>query len=209
VHIHPAFHSHPTEEMLEEYAFERLPETETAVLEEHILLCEACQNELAGVDEFILRMKEATAAFRPQPRFRVAWARLEQPWVRAAVVMAAFALILLVFAGLTKGRWAAPAPEPVTVALAAFRGGEQGAFSEGPARRRLALSIDAADLPAAESYRAEVVNASGRPAWSGPATLSGASLSFAIGRGFEPGVYWVRLYTAQGRLLREFGLRLQ
>jgi putative zinc finger protein len=209
VQIHPAFHSHPTEEMLEEYAFDRLPETETAVLEEHILVCEACQRELARVDEFILLIKEAAATFHPPSRFRVAWAGLGPPWVRAASVIAAFALVLLVPVGLTKARRAAPASEPVTIALAAFRGGEQGAFSEGPAGRRLALSIDAADLPAAENYRAEVVSASGQRAWSGRSTLSGASLSFAIDRGFEPGAYWVRLYTAEGRLLREFGLRLQ
>jgi putative zinc finger protein len=213
VYIHPAFHSHPTEEMLEEYAFERLPETETAVLEEHLLVCEACQRELAGVDEFILRMKAGTAAFRTPSRVQTAWVHLrrtmEPPPVRAAMVIGACALALLVPIGLTKWRRTAPAPKPVTIALAAFRGGEQGALAEGPAGRRLTLSIDAADLAAAESYRAEVVNASGRRAWRGPATLSGASLSFVIDRGFKPGTYWVRLYTVQGRLLREFGLRLQ
>jgi len=214
--------------MLEEYVFDRLPETETAALEEHILVCEVCQYALTEVDEFILAMKEGAAAFEfdPPSAFKTKWARFRQaalpavepPWVRAALVVAAIAVALLIPAGLIKGRLAAPGPEPARIVLVALRG---STFSEGPARRRLTLSIDPADLPAAEEYRAEVVNASGRRVWesaqrsvvrgstSGPATPSSAALSLSTDRGFEPGTYWVRLYISQGRLLREFGLRLQ
>src|SRR5262249_23208294 len=130
------------------------------------------------------------------------------PWIPAAAGAAALALALTLTVGLTKGRrLEAPAPDPVIVALAAFRGGDPSAFAGGPSGRRLALSIDAADLPAAEAYQAEVVNATGRRVWLGPATLSSGSLSLEIDRGFQRGIYWVRLYAPPGRLLREFGLR--
>jgi hypothetical protein len=117
----------------------------------------------------------------------------------------ALALVLGVVE-LTEGRRAEPAPAAAVVALAAFRGGDSGAFFDGPARRPLELTIDAPDLPAAAGYRVEVVGATGREAWSGAAT---APMSPSIAKGLPPGIYWVRLYAPHGEWLREFGLRLR
>lgn len=50
----------PTDDMLEEYSFERLAPKATEDLEEHLLICQSCQNRLKSIDEYIGVMKAAT-----------------------------------------------------------------------------------------------------------------------------------------------------
>lgn len=42
-----------SKEELEQYAMEKLPESEIEPLEMHLLVCEACQDRLKHLDEFI------------------------------------------------------------------------------------------------------------------------------------------------------------
>ena len=45
--------AHIAEDVLELYALGRLSEAEITPVEEHLLLCPACQDALAATDEFI------------------------------------------------------------------------------------------------------------------------------------------------------------
>ena len=47
------FDSHPSEDFLEEYAFDRLSELDCAEFEEHLLICPRCQHNLHKTDEYI------------------------------------------------------------------------------------------------------------------------------------------------------------
>jgi anti-sigma factor RsiW len=58
---------HLTEEMLEEYCFNRLLETTKAAVEEHLLVCPACQEALQSLDEYISLMKAATQGYQATP----------------------------------------------------------------------------------------------------------------------------------------------
>ena len=205
--VHPEFHPHPAEETLEEYAFNRLTEARTAAVEEHILICSACQRTLQDIDEYILLMKAATAEYAVRPRVAGLGMATKLAWAAATA-----GVFLLAVPGLMKavGWWRAePASMTAPVVLAAFRGGDDAPISQGPAGRPLELSIDAADLPAVGAYRVEVVNATGQRAWSGAATVSNGTLSVQIPKGLKPGTHWVRLFAVEGNLLREFGLRLR
>jgi putative nucleotidyltransferase with HDIG domain len=51
--------AHPSEDTLEEYCFNRLPEDEASWLEEHILVCEQCQDRLEEVEVFLSMVKHA------------------------------------------------------------------------------------------------------------------------------------------------------
>ena len=51
------FAVHPTEELLEEYSFGRVSEPALASLEEHLLVCVPCQNQLEEVDACIALIK--------------------------------------------------------------------------------------------------------------------------------------------------------
>ena len=56
--------SHISGDDLELYAMERLPESDTAPVEEHLLVCEECQARLAGVDVYVRAMRAAGWGFR-------------------------------------------------------------------------------------------------------------------------------------------------
>jgi anti-sigma factor RsiW len=62
--MRPDLNQHVPEEILDELALDMLHEQDCAVWEEHLLICEACQDRLAETDEYIQTMKEAAAAIR-------------------------------------------------------------------------------------------------------------------------------------------------
>src|SRR5271169_6610166 len=80
------FDSHPCEETLEEYCFNRLLEPAQSKVEEHLLICTTCQATLQNLDEYIRLMKAATSEYNltpmsgsRTPAFR-AWKRLGFAW---------------------------------------------------------------------------------------------------------------------------------
>jgi len=58
---------HFSHEVWENFALNKLSEQECAPLEEHLLICAACQDLLAQVDEYIEVVKTAAALLKPQP----------------------------------------------------------------------------------------------------------------------------------------------
>ena len=55
---------HIDEDDLEAYALDRLPEEAAAPIEEHLLICEECQDRLLEWDEFLRAMLGALPEFR-------------------------------------------------------------------------------------------------------------------------------------------------
>jgi hypothetical protein len=208
---------HPTEDLLEEYVFGRLQEPALSTLEDHFFVCSSCQSTLADLENYIRAAKTALTELqqaRPAPAAALpAWTRLPG----GATAIWAVALMLAVAGGAMVSWRMQPAPETAAATLAAFRGGDAAGFAHAAARRPLDLVIDGTSLPAATAYRLQIVDASGRNAWSGAAaasaSASGRRLSAHLSKGLGAGVYWVRLYDSQvpgeAGLLREFGLRLE
>jgi hypothetical protein len=100
------------------------------------------------------------------------------------------------------------------VSLVALRGSAADEMPRAQAGIPLHLNFDRSSLPEAPAYRVEVVDATGRQAWSGRAAVSGDRLSVHVSQNLASGVYWVRLYSGleaprESQLLREFGLRLE
>jgi hypothetical protein len=204
---HPEPPLHPAEEILEEYAFNRLGDAQAAALEEHILICADCQKNLEDIDEYILLMKAATAEYAARPKAIRPALAVKVTWVAAAALIVLFSV-----PGLMKalGRWRTePASSTAPVVLAALRGGDNTTIAQGPAGRPLELSMEAKDLPDAAAIRVEVVNAVGEREWGGAPTASNGTLSVEITAGLKPGTHWVRLFASRGDLVREFGLRLR
>jgi len=202
------FTKHPSEDTLEEYAFGRLPESSTAALEEHLLVCESCQKVMSRVDEYIALMKTATAQVAPSKRSRWLQAPFSGFLPAMAVGTAALATLCLSLALL---RRPTPATSDVTVTLAAFRGADL-ATAHAPAHHTLTLAIDARDLSISQGFLVELVNAAGDPVWTSSATATNGKLTAHVSKNLNPGLYWVRLYSgikpAPEGLLREFGLRM-
>ncbi len=225
----PSILVHATEELLEEYSFGRIGEPQLGWLEEHLLICPQCQSALEDIDEYKVFIKTGLASFERErqdaagtldsPNHPGPPARLPSllrkalsvhfAWPRILVAKNLLAAaVLLVLAGATLAWWmqSSVAMAPLaTVRLIALRGGE-GDAARAPSGRPLDLVFNRTDLPADLSYRAEVLNSSGRQVWAGSVRIADQNLSVRVDRPLRAGAYWVRLYSSTGELLREFGL---
>lgn len=227
----PSVLVHATEELLEEYSFGRIREPQLGWLEEHLLICPQCQSELDDIEEYKAFMKAGLASFeservaaavpRDSPTGPDSPSHLASGLRRALSLHFAWhgmlaknllaAALFLVLAG-TAVTWRMQSPSaamaPVaTIKLIALRGGE-GDVARAPSGRPLELVFGRTDLAADLSYRAEVVDASGRQMWSGSVRIADQSLSIRVDGPLRTGAYWVRLYSSTGQLLREFGLNV-
>jgi hypothetical protein len=217
---------HPSEDALEDYALLRLSEIESASLEAHVLVCDFCQAILQEMDEFILAIKQnaseqSALAGESSPRqfpLEVPESRSVQlqGWMRGALrgwlsltpgraALAGATALLCVVA--VFHRPPAPFRSPAAVTLTAFRG-DPAHSATAPSGRALALSIDAADIPASTRCRVEVVSATGRTVWSGVSTAVEGQLNLTVPAELGAGIYWIRLYAGGSDPVREFGLRL-
>jgi hypothetical protein len=192
------FLAHPNEEVLEEYVLYRLPEALLAQVEEHLLLCESCQNAVAGTDSFVAAMK--IAADPPTP-----WRGFLPSLPNRTQLASMAALVILTLVAL----WPHP-PEPsapVPVSLSSLRG--SNVLAPAPAGKPLRLGIDQPDLVPTGVYRIQVVDAAGGPIWKGPVSDVDGKLVATLSQPLRKGVYWVRLYGADSEVLREFGIFAQ
>lgn len=56
---------HIDSETLEKYAQSVLSEADSSVVEEHLLLCESCRQQLVAAEEFIAAIRAASDVSRP------------------------------------------------------------------------------------------------------------------------------------------------
>ena len=196
--------SHLDDADLEQYSMGMLPEVRLVPFEEHLLACESCQDRLLETEAFVNAVRSVSPKLRaasPSPRRNRF--RPKPTWVAAF----AMAVVLL---GLGRIWLVAPrAPmDFAAVVLQSSRGIEGLAVAKAPAGKPLALTIDLTELPALPSYRLEIVNSGGKPAWQAPAGARDGRVTQRLPHGLNTGQYYARLYTAGGQLLREFGLRI-
>jgi anti-sigma factor RsiW len=192
---------HMDEEEFERYSMGAMPEGATAPFEEHLLICESCQQRLAQTDVYVAAMRYASARFRSEtvkPRL---------PWLRFPRLVPALAglAVAIVAAGLWLGRLDVGVAHPFAVDLAATRGSAIEATA--PAGRWLLLRLDLSNLPASPAYRMEMVDRSGNRVWQATVPARGSKADFKV-PGTQPGVYFVRLYRPPGELLREYGFEV-
>ncbi len=192
------FASHPSEEILEEYVFHRLPEALTAQVEEHLLICHSCQDAIAETDGFVFDLKAADRdpglVYDPRPRAKQAgWG-----WGLAPVLALAFLMLMMIQKQVQEHS------APVAVSLSSLRGLDP--HTSAPAGKPLQLEMIAPDLASWKQYRVEVVDATGYTVWKGAATGTDGKLIATMLKPLGQGLYWVRLYGADSELLREFGI---
>ena len=195
---------HQTDEQLELYALGRLPEPWVADVEEHLLVCAACQERVDDLEAYARAMREVIftePAESPHwfSRFQQRW--LQQSWLKMPVLVWAGGLAAIVI-GFTMYLQLAPHLAPVaSLQLTAMRGEMPAA---GLSRE---TDITLADAPAGLSLRAEVVDGAGNPIWSG--SLEAQTHRIALVRKLTAGNYFVRLFDDGGKLLHEYGFRVR
>jgi hypothetical protein len=172
---------------------------DAALLEEHLLTCEGCQERLRETDEYVLAMRAAsqqrrrdeTAAEERQWRFPA--------WFPALAIAACCLLLVVVTLRLL------PSTGPVVaVSLSALR--NNGAGNNAPAGRELMLRPDLTGLAENSPYRLEIVDQTGRRVRQG--TLAPGQNGIKV-PGLGAGLYFVRIFRPAEDLLREYGLEIR
>lgn len=210
---------HISEEALERYSLGKMNEPEAEAFEEHLLLCADCQDRLQEVDEFISAFRVAAGSMgkeerrqrseTPAGKLRSVFPGLWKGWSPAYALGGIAVAAAVVIAILPRGN--APVPGRVAVELNAVRGTVPVVVA-APGGAALDLSLDLTGLPAANRLKLEIAGASGQVLWTGAEPLpAGGKLTIQPPIQPKPGLYWVRVYDAEGdqSLLREFGLRIR
>jgi hypothetical protein len=191
------YKTHASDESLGRYAMGTLAEAESTILETHLLVCHECQDRLAQTETYVRAMQTAASRVRREPA-RAAWGGWRKPTLSLAFAVA----FVLLMAVLVRPKGNTPA---VAVMLQAQRG-PVAAEAHAPAGKPLILRMDLTELEAMPSYRAALVDESGNGVWKGTAYARDNRAEASLSRRLSKGRYYVRLYSAGGELLREFGL---
>lgn len=202
MHIGP----HIADDVLEKYLMQRLGEEDVAAVEEHLLVCPACQTQAQETEEFIIVTRAALRDTGRKPSARAALSRgagAMHSWFTFTVFAAAVATLLLVFA-------LRPSPGAAGVAevrLYAMRGGDS-ALPQVRSGAKLAFDLEAEEILSGLDYGVRVVDSVGAEVWAGDAKKNGPLMRVALNRTLKPGRYWVRLYRSSD-LVREYGVQVQ
>lgn len=198
---------HISEESLESYAMGSLSRPLLAGLEEHLLICHACQDRLREIDGYVAAMRGAAARLdREDESRKTLWTRVSGALTvrRLAWALALVALALVGLAVRLSLRPQALSP-PFALVLATSRGSE---LQHAPAQRPLDLSLDITALPAFPTYQLETVDASGSVQVRSSVKASDGRVKTFVAKGLGPGTYFIRLYSPTRELLREYGLQI-
>jgi len=193
----PGTNRHIDEEEIEKYLLSDASQEECARLEEHILVCEACRQRLAEEDVYLSSMRLASRYMRVETASKgtaAAWAAARLALVFGVVAVLASVTLFVGPSGRLRQTLA-----PVPVDLAASRG---PLMVKAPAGRDLELRCDLTGLPGLPSYRLEVVDSFGRRVRQAEGRVPAQVAALPRGS------YFVRVYSPEGDLLREYGLEL-
>jgi len=193
---------HATDEMLERYSMGRLAGPDLAEFEEHLLVCESCQDKLAREDSIRQRVRDGAARLQ-QPR-APGWWRL--PGLASASGLVAVALAI--FAGIEWQSLRRSTAPPAVILLRTTRGTRDQPLA-APAGKPLSLVLDLTDLQQSSKYALEIVDAAGHPAFQSSGAAQSNRLQVTLAKGLAAGDCFVRVYTPDRELLREYALTVQ
>jgi anti-sigma factor RsiW len=206
---------HAQDEDLERYSIGTLSGPEGEALEEHLLLCPTCQDELAEIDTYVRTVRAAASRLKSdsllnRPRSRSGlWAFFRQPGLAYGAI-AAVCLMLAVWVSLSRKPASSSGFPPVAVLLQAIRGPGGAIDARAPGGRPLILRADLSGLQAQALWELEVVDARGARVHRSAGTASEGRLEVRLATGLAAGQYWVRLYApgSGSGPLREYALRV-
>jgi len=191
---------HASDDALERYAAGLSHEPELAELEEHLLVCESCQDRLALEDSIRQCVRDGGAVLQ-QSRDAV---RRRSPKIAWAFCLVAAGLA--VFAAFEWQSVHRATGTPAVILLQTTRGTEDPALAAAPAGRPITLVLDLTGLQQFSEYKLEIVRAAGRPVYQASRAPQGNKLQATLSGGLVAGSYFVRVYTPARELLREYAL---
>jgi hypothetical protein len=200
---------HLDELQIEKYSMGDASEEESSQYEEHLLICESCQNRVTTSDNYVSAMRGASAQIRrgdgtPQVVHR----HIPRPILSLALAASVLLLAALGFRWTSlSGKFASADVEPgFDVSLVATRG--NGIEAKVPTGKALILHLNLEGLQPESVYNLEMVDHQGKQVWKGSATPIDLRASALVPR-MPAGLYFLRTYAPSGKLLREYGLEVQ
>lgn len=184
---------------VERYSTGTICEAESTRIEEHLLVCEVCRNRVTESDEQLAALRRAAMDWRRQPRretLRIWFPRLI-PALSAVCLAGLLALVGLWLGSRTT------ATQAYAVNLISTRG--SGIGEKAPQNRPLNLSLELSGIAVHPSFRVEIVNRQGTVLWEGTAQPRHSKAAITV-PGMHAGLYFVRVYSPSGDLLREYGI---
>ncbi len=207
---------HAQDEDLERYSIGTLSGPPAEALEEHLLICPACRDQLAEIDAYVRTVRIAASRLRsetPLSRLRARsgfWGFFSQTALAYGAI-AATCLMLAVWVSLSGPSASSSAFPPVTILLQTDRGPGGAADARAPTGRPLILRADVSGLQPQTLWELEVVDARGARVHRSAGSASEGRLEVRLTTGLAAGHYWVRLYapgSGSGPLLREYALQV-
>ena len=212
-----------TDHELEEYLFSRLSGVTREVIEEHLLVCERCQDRVEAEEAYVGAIQQAAKQLEAEDFTRAmsGGAEVKPPGWRESVsagfavffgsrmMLAAAGVVVVVVAVVLYSPLMRRGPTETAVELSLARGaGDEGASA--PAGNWLKLSADVSELPALAQWQVDVVSATGQLEQSATVVAVGGRLRWQVKDGLAAGRHWVRLRDPRdGSLVREFGLAVR
>jgi len=200
---------HISSEALEQYAMHSAPEPALAEIEEHLLVCSQCQEQLKEMDAYVGAMRRAAQELQLEDESRKHfWMRVSRAltfrrlgWVMALTALALGAVALRIATTKTQP------PAPFALVLETSRGSE---MQHAPAGRRLAITLDVKGLPVFSSYVLQLVDerGGGRLQLQAQTTADRSIIRTSVPDQLRRGIYFIRLYSPAKELLREYGLQI-
>ncbi len=198
--------SHLTEETIENYTMGRLAESDLALVEEHLLLCDSCQDQVQKMDDFVKAVRGAAKLAKDDPP--TAWDRFRgyltfhpgSVWAGVSALAAA----VVIFTFLPPG-----SSTPQNLALSTVRGSD-GSAPHAKANTPINLQLDVSEVAASPLYTIELVDSSGGIIGNYTNEPKASKLNVAVAQKLPSGQYWIRLYgdSLKTDLLREYGLKV-
>jgi hypothetical protein len=204
---------HPPGEDLERYSIGALSGPSGETLEEHLLICPACQDQLTEIDAYVRTVRVAASRLRSSEtllrRLRGLSGLFWQPRLAYAAV-AAVCLMLAVWVSLSRPSASPSGFAPVAVLLQTVRGPGGTVDVRAPGGQPLILRADLSGLQPLAVGELEVVDARGVRVQRSAGAASEGKLEVQLTTGLAAGQYWVRLYApgSGSGPLREYALRV-
>jgi hypothetical protein len=209
-----------SEREVEDFCLNRLSGYTREVIEEHLLVCPLCLEQVEDEERFAAATASAASRLHLESLAHsgsraiedssrgVVWGWLE--WVAGsgrgwATGLAAVALVLALFP--FRGAF----DRSSDVALQTTRGAAQREFPAVKAGRAANLSAPLAGIAEYSRYRLQVVDTTGRPVAAREFAPADGHLRWPKAGPWNAGLYWIRLYglSPEPVLLQEFPLRVE
>jgi len=199
--------SHASDETLESYAMGSLGGPVLAEVEEHLLVCPHCQEQLKEIDSYVGAMRSAAAGLDLRDESRKEfWTRVSGALTLRRIGWAmAIAALLILGISLRLGLRSSPSAQPLALVLVTNRGSE---LQRVPAGRPLTFSLDVTGLPVLPAYDVEAVDSKGAVQAQFHAVTAQSGIEIRLAEGLRRGNYFVRIYSPSRELLREYGVQV-